>query len=58
MPHLPHRSDLSLCEFFLFSYLKDKLIEKQYATPDQLFAEVAMIISEIPSDLISRVLAT
>jgi hypothetical protein len=33
------------------------LIDKQYATPEELFVEVAMIISEIPSDLISRVFA-
>jgi hypothetical protein len=34
------------------------LIDKQYATPEELFAEVAMIISEIQSDMISRVFAT
>jgi hypothetical protein len=43
---------------FFFSYLKDKLIDEQYATPEELFAEVTMMISEIPSDLISRVFAT
>jgi hypothetical protein len=30
----------------------------QYAMAEELFAEVAMIISEIPSDLISRVFVT
>jgi hypothetical protein len=34
------------------------LIDEQYAMPKELFAEVAMIISEIPSDLISRVFVT
>jgi hypothetical protein len=37
---------------------RDRLIDKHYAAPEELFAEVAMIISEIPSDLISRVFAT
>jgi hypothetical protein len=58
MPHPASTPDLSPCDFFLFGYLKDKFIDKQYATPDELFADVAMIISEIPSDLISRVFAT
>jgi hypothetical protein len=46
------------CDFFLFGYLKDQLIGKQYATPEDLFAEVTMSISEIQSDVISRVFAT
>jgi hypothetical protein len=60
MPHPGDSPDLSPCDFFLFlfGYLKDKLIDKQYSTPEELFAEVAMIISEIPNDLISRVFAT
>jgi hypothetical protein len=49
--------DLSPCNCFLFSYLKEKLIDKQWATPKELFAEVVVIISEIPSDRISRVFA-
>jgi hypothetical protein len=60
MPHPAYSPDLSPCDFFLFllGYLKDKLIDNQYATPEELFAEAAMIISEIPSDRISRVFAT
>jgi hypothetical protein len=57
MPHLSHSLDLSPCDFFPFDYLKDKLIDKNYTTPEDLFAEGAMIISEIPCDLISRVFA-
>jgi hypothetical protein len=34
------------------------LIDKQYTTPEELLSEVTTIISEIPSDLISRVFAT
>jgi hypothetical protein len=58
MPHPAHSPDLSPCDFFLFDYLKDKLIDRQYATPKELFAEVAMIISGISSDPISRVFGT
>jgi hypothetical protein len=60
MPHPAYSTDLSSCNFFLslFGYLKDKSIDKRYATPEELFGEVAMIISEIPSDQILRVFAT
>jgi hypothetical protein len=58
MPHPAYSPDLSSCDFFLFGYLKDKLIDRQYTTPEELFSEVTTIISEIPSDLISRVFAT
>jgi hypothetical protein len=56
--HPAYGRDLSHCDFFLFGYPKNQLTDKQYATPEELFAEVAMIISEIPSDLTSRVFAT
>jgi hypothetical protein len=58
MPHPAYSPDVSPCNFFLFGYLKDKLIDKQYTTPEELLSEVTAIISEIPSDLISRVFAT
>jgi hypothetical protein len=40
--------------------LKDKLIDKAYRnrTPEELFREVETIISEIPSDMISRAFLT
>jgi hypothetical protein len=58
MPHPAHSPDLSPCDFFLFGSLKDKLTDKQYTRPEKRFADVTTIISEIPSDLISRVFAT
>jgi histone-lysine N-methyltransferase SETMAR len=58
IPHPPYSPDLSPCDFFLFGYLNDKWIDKQDTTPQELFAEVTTIISEISSDLISRVFAT
>jgi hypothetical protein len=58
MPHPGDGPDLSPCNFVLFGYLKDKLIDTQYTTPEEIFAEVTTVISEVPSDLISRVFAT
>jgi hypothetical protein len=58
MPHPGYSSDISPCDFFLFCHLKDKLIDKQCATPKELFDEMALIISEIPNGLISRVFVT
>jgi hypothetical protein len=58
MPHPAYSPDRSPCNFFLFRCLKDKLINKAYTMPEELFSEVATIISEIPSDMISRVFLT
>jgi hypothetical protein len=58
MPHPVYSSELSHCDFFIFGYLKNKLIDKQYAMSLELFAEMVMIISEIQSNLILRVFAT
>jgi hypothetical protein len=44
-------------QFLPLGYIKDKLIDKRYATPGALLSEVAMIISEIPSHLLSRISA-
>jgi hypothetical protein len=58
MPHPAYSPDLLPCNFFLFGYVKGKLIDEWYETPEELFGEVEMIISEIPSDMISRVFLT
>jgi hypothetical protein len=50
-----YNPDPSPYDFFLFGYLKDKLIDKVYTTPEELSSEVETIISEIPSNMISRV---
>jgi hypothetical protein len=44
MPHPAYSPDLSPCDFFVFGYLKDKLIDQQYTTPEELFAEVTAMI--------------
>jgi hypothetical protein len=38
--------------------LKDKFIDKQYATPEKLYSQMETIISEIVSDPISRLFVT
>jgi hypothetical protein len=58
MPHPAYNPDPLPCDLFLFGYLKDKLIDKAYTTPEELFSEVETIISEIPNDMISRVFLT
>jgi hypothetical protein len=58
MRHPAYSPDRSPCDFFLCGYLKDKVIDKQYTTPEELSAEVTTILSGIPSDLTSRVFAT
>jgi hypothetical protein len=58
MPHPPYTPVPSLCDFFLFGYLKDKLIDKAYIMPEELLNEVETIISVIPSDMILSVCLT
>jgi hypothetical protein len=42
-PHRVCSPDPSPSDFFLFGYLKDKLIDKKSETSEELFCEVAMI---------------
>jgi hypothetical protein len=58
MPHPAYGPDPSPSDFFRFGYLKEELIDKAYRTPEELFREAERIISEIPSDMISRVFLT
>jgi hypothetical protein len=60
IPYPAYSPDRSPCDFFLFAYLKDKLIDKAYGnrTREELLREAETIISEIPSDRISSVFPT
>jgi hypothetical protein len=58
MPHPVYHPDSLPCDFFGFGYPKDRLVDKRYATPEKLFSEVETIISEILSEMISRVFLT
>jgi hypothetical protein len=58
MPRPGCNPDQSPRDIFLFRYLNEKSLGKQSTTPGEWFSGVETIISEIPSDLSSRVFAT
>jgi hypothetical protein len=58
MPHRGYGPDRSPCNFFLFGSMKDRLVDKRYAMPKELFSEMETIIWEIPSEMISGVFLT
>jgi hypothetical protein len=53
--HPPYRPDRAPCNFFLFGYIKRKLVEKQYETPEDLVSEVRNIINSIRPDVLKSV---
>jgi hypothetical protein len=53
MSHPAYNPNRSLCDFFLFSYLRSKVIDEKYETTDEFFYEVEMIISQISNDIIT-----
>jgi hypothetical protein len=55
MGHSPCSLDLAPCDFFLFGYLKGKLVGKQYETPEDLVSEVRTIIDGIRPDILKSV---
>jgi histone-lysine N-methyltransferase SETMAR len=48
MEHQPYSPDLVPCDFFLFRYVKGKLVRKQYETREDLVSEVRNIIEGMP----------
>jgi histone-lysine N-methyltransferase SETMAR len=44
MEHPPYSPDLASCNFFLFGYVKGKLVGKQYETPEHLVSEVEILM--------------
>jgi histone-lysine N-methyltransferase SETMAR len=55
MEHLPYSPDLAPCNFFLFVYVKGKLVGKQYETSEDLFSEMRNIIEGIHQDILKSV---
>jgi hypothetical protein len=51
MEHPPESPDLAPCDFFLFGYVKGKLVGKQYKTPEDLVSEVRNSIEGIRPDV-------
>ena len=56
MPRHPSYSpDISPCDFFIFGYLKSKIIGKTYATKEDLLLWIEEQISEIPKSILEKV---
>jgi hypothetical protein len=47
--------DLAPCDFFLFGYVKGKLVGKQYEMPEDFVSEVRTIIEYIRPDVLKNV---
>jgi hypothetical protein len=52
-PHLPYSPDLALSDFFLFGYVKGKLVGYRAETPSEL--RVRVILAEIPQEILNAV---
>jgi hypothetical protein len=46
--HPPYSPDLASSDFFLFSYVKGKLMEYRAETPSELLVRIRVILAEIP----------
>jgi hypothetical protein len=47
-PHPPYSPDLAPSDFFLFGYVKRKLMGYHAESADDLFGQVLLILGEIP----------
>lgn len=50
----PNSPDLTVCDFFLWGYLKDKVYKNRPKTLDELADAIRKAISEIPADMLRR----
>ena len=48
MPHPPYSPDLAPCDFFLFGYIKNRLIGSEFTTRDEALEKINDILNEIP----------
>lgn len=55
VPHPPYSPDLAPCDYFLFGYIKEKLIGLTFNEPTELLDEVMKIINEIPPNIMNNV---
>jgi len=55
LPHPPYSPDLAPSDFFLFGYLKHRLLGQSFENPEGLILAVRQLISEIPRSLLMRV---
>jgi hypothetical protein len=54
-PHPSYSSDLALLNFFLFDYVKGKLMEYRPEPPSELLVRIRVILAEIPRETLKAV---
>jgi hypothetical protein len=52
-PHPPYLPDLAPSDFFLFGYVKGKLMGHRAETPPELFVRIRVILAEIPGETLN-----
>jgi histone-lysine N-methyltransferase SETMAR len=52
-PHSPYSSDLTPSDFFLFGYVKGKLMGYRAETPSELLVRVQVILAEITRETLN-----
>jgi hypothetical protein len=53
--HPPYSLDLAPSDFFLFGYVKGKLMGYRAETPSELFVCIRVIMAEIPRETLNAV---
>jgi hypothetical protein len=54
-PHPPYSPDLVSSDFFLFGYIKGKLIGYRAETRSELLVRIRVILAEIPRETLNAV---
>jgi hypothetical protein len=54
-PHPPYPPDLAPSDFFLFGYVKGKLMGYRAETPSEHFVRIRAILAEIPQETLNAV---
>jgi hypothetical protein len=54
-PHLPYSPDSAPSDFFLFGYVKQKLMRYRAETPFKLLIRIRVILAEIPRETLNAV---
>jgi hypothetical protein len=54
-PHSPYSPDLAPSDFFLFGYVKEKLMGYRAETPSGFLVRIRVIMGEIPRETLSTV---
>jgi hypothetical protein len=52
-PHFPYSPDLAPSDFFLFRYVKGKLMGYRAETPSELLVRIRVILAEIPRETLN-----